>query len=75
MHWVCFATIVAGFIFVLAVGVISVLHDLMAIDDCHLNDEIGRSRRSGGTGAGVPSHELVGGTDVTRIDLDMHDFE
>jgi len=75
MHWLYSAAMMVGFVFVLVVGVMSVLHDLIAIDDCHLNDEIRRSPRTGGSGPGSPSHELAGGAEGTSSGLDVHDVE
>jgi len=42
MHWLCSAAILLGLLVILGVGLVSVLHDLMAVHDCREMDETAR---------------------------------
>jgi len=75
MHWLYSAAIVVGFVFVIVVGLISVLHDLIAIDDGYLNADRGRRRRTSTTRPEVPSPEIVNGADCPSSGPGVHEFE
>jgi hypothetical protein len=63
MHWLCCTAIVLGLVFVLIVGLMSVLQDLVTVHDSHINERTAARARNRAALAEEPSSTFAGGSE------------
>jgi hypothetical protein len=62
MNWLCCTAIVLGVVFVLIVGLMSVLQDLMTAHDSHANERTTARARNNAALVEEPSSTFAGGS-------------